>query len=140
MRRGKSSKSSDSSERVKEDNPAAGENVSGLGAPKQKKEKQQKKARQQDEIDWAFDCKDAGYGQGEADKPAQQKKQEEFLAKFGNFNTPIIMKLCSKYNKKIQSERMRADPSAICAKVIEYLNQMLASEDDDVLMKKLKIR
>jgi hypothetical protein len=38
-------------------------------------------------MDWAFDCKDSS------------KDQDKLDEKFGNFNTPILLKLCSKYNK-----------------------------------------
>jgi pyruvate/oxaloacetate carboxyltransferase len=58
-----------------------------------------------------------------------QKRQKDLDSKFGNFNTPIVMKLCSKYNKGIQSTRMKADPSQICEKVVSNLNEMLAQGD-----------
>ena len=49
-------------------------------------------------------------------------------SKFGNFNTPIIMKLCSRYNKEITEENMKADPLGISKIVVERLNKLLASE------------
>jgi hypothetical protein len=84
-------------------------------------------------MDWAFECKDV-----------EDKKEsgKDFLEKFGNFNTPIIMKLCSRYNKKIQSSRMRADPAEIAKKVAQRLNEMLqaGTEEDKEKMMELKIR
>ena len=56
-------------------------------------------------------------------------------AKFGNFNTPIIMKLCSKYNKKITSERIRANPNAIADQIAERLNLNLGNENSNLRQK-----
>jgi hypothetical protein len=64
----------------------------------------------QQEIDWAFDCKDSGYFSGDNKQNLLKNKQIEINNKFGNFNTPIIIKLCSKFNKQISNEANRADP------------------------------
>ena len=85
------------------------------------------------EIDWAFDCKDGGYFSGDS-KPTT-KKQMELTSKFGNFNTPIVIKLCSKYNKSVQAERMRAEPRSIAQLVVERLNLQLGVDEADLTSK-----
>ena len=62
------------------------------GKQKKKKQGSQKK---EEPLDWCFDCKDSSHDS----LSLKQEKQNQ--NKFGNFNTPIVMKLCSKYNKKI---------------------------------------
>lgn len=62
------------------------------------------------QIEWSFESKDLS---------------EELYQKFGNFNTPIIMKMCSKYNKDKQE---KADPVAIAELVVTNLNQDLEAQ------------
>ena len=63
----------------------------------------QGKKQKRDEINWNFDCKDS----------STLDTQTELNNKFGNFNTPIIMKLCSKYNKNLKSERVKVNQNEV---------------------------
>ena len=90
-----------------------------------------------DSIDWAFDSKDSSYfanielkkySSGQIATHSKiggnQKKQEDLDNKFGNFNTPIVMKLCSKYNKSNENNQ-KVNPNEISALVVETLNVLL---------------
>ena len=80
----------------------------------------------QQEIDWAFDCKDSGYYSGDNKQNIMKKKQLEITNKYGNFNTPILIKLCSKFNKDIIQEEARADPLKLGVIIAERLNYYLS--------------
>lgn len=70
----------------------------------------QKKPAQ--EMEWSFETK-------------ENYQQEEY----GNFNTPIIMKLCSKFNKQIQSGRMKAIPTEVSEVLAAKINSILGEKE-----------
>ena len=49
--------------------------------------------------------------------------KEHAREKYGNINTPVIMKLVSKFNKKNESVQLNAN--TICSQVVEALNNRL---------------
>ena len=59
-------------------------------------------------VNWEFDAKDNN------------------VTKFGNFSSPTIIKLVSKYNKGKKPEE-KADAEKICVIIVEYLNSKLNS-------------
>mmetsp|Transcript_6195 Transcript_6195/g.10525 ORF Transcript_6195/g.10525 Transcript_6195/m.10525 type:complete len:88 (+) Transcript_6195:46-309(+) len=79
-------------------------------------------------MNWAFDCKDSAYSERVKGKERErlQKKQAELEQKFGNFNTPIVMKLCSKFNKRAQSERMTVNPVKVAQRVAQSSQSLLS--------------
>ena len=60
---------------------------------------------------WEFDAKDQNW------------------EKYGNFNSPTLMKLISKYNKTIGSDQIQADPNAISEIFVQELNDILKKTD-----------
>ncbi len=53
--------------------------------------------------------------------------KEHSRDKYGNFSTPIVMKLVSKLNKKTG---LKLDPHIVCCEVVQALNIKLKQHDD----------
>ena len=105
------------------------------------------KSNSKNQVDWAFDCKDSTYNANTKEEQKKtggqiatnskvgfsSKKQEELDSKFGNFNTPIIMKLCSKYNKSVNQadNSQKVNPIEIANIVVQHLNMILKHDYDN---------
>ena len=57
-------------------------------------------AKEITEFDWDFDCKDS----------EKEKASEANRNQFGDFNTPIIIKLCSRYKKANPDSEIKLNP------------------------------
>lgn len=73
-------------------------------------------------MDWAFEAKDA---------------TKELIEKFGNLNTPIVIKLCSKFKK--QNENVKVNPSDVTELLVQNLNNTLQVDNQPKLVERLPL-